>query len=219
MAVGSLGVLIISLLVSKFLVAGLVPQGWPMYVYVTIAVVIGYAPSLAWCGFVARRWGDGRFASLGWRFRWSDIGWGSLTWLVAVIVVAAVSALLAFLDIPGSSNLADPSEFADDRAYTLAVVLAAVVAAPVVEELVFRSLVLRGLLSRTGPISAVAAQGVLFGLAHADPAFGAGNIGLVIVLSAVGVTFGVSAYRSNRLGPSVVAHAIFNSVVMIMLLA
>ena len=61
-------------------------------------------------------------------------------------------------------------------------------------------------------------QGVLFGLAHVDPARGAGNIGLVLVLAAVGVAFGGAAYLLRRIGPTIIAHAIFNGVVMAVVL-
>ena len=61
---------------------------------------------------------------------------------------------------------------------------------------------------------AVTVQGVLFGLAHVDPQRGVGNIGLVMVLSAVGVMLGGSTYLLRRLGASVVAHAIINAIAM-----
>ena len=61
-------------------------------------------------------------------------------------------------------------------------------------------------------------QGVLFGLPHIDPAYGAGNIGLVLVLAAVGVAFGAAAYLLRRIGPTIIAHAIFNAVVMAVVL-
>jgi membrane protease YdiL (CAAX protease family) len=70
-----------------------------------------------------------------------------------------------------------------------------------------------------GPVLAIAVQGVLFGFAHSDPARGAGNIGLSLVLSAVGVALGTSAYLLRRIGPTVIAHAIFNGVVLIIVLS
>ena len=61
-------------------------------------------------------------------------------------------------------------------------------------------------------------QGALFGLAHVDPARGAGNIGLVLILGGVGVVFGGAAYLLRRIGPTMLAHAIFNGVVMAVVL-
>ena len=218
-ALGALAVLIVSLLGGKTLVDWLTRFEWPVIVYVVLLAVVGYGPSLAWGAYVRRRWGSHRLTSLGWRFRWSDLGWGPLTWLGAVGTQLVLASLVLVFDIPLSSNVDSASDLDADRAYLVATLVTAVIAAPVIEELVFRGLVLRGLLSRMGPAPAILAQGVLFGLAHVDPVRGVGNIGLALVLSGVGVTFGVGAYLTRRLGPTVIAHAIFNGVVMVIVLS
>jgi hypothetical protein len=68
-------------------------------------------------------------------------------------------------------------------------------------------------------VPAIALQGLLFGFAHADPVRGAGNLGLGLVLSGVGVALGTSAYLLRRIGPTIVAHAIFNGVVLLIILS
>ncbi len=78
---------------------------------------------------------------------------------------------------------------------------------------------MRGFLSRLGPVAAIALQGLLFGFAHSDPVRGAGNLGLGLVLSAVGIALGTSAYLLRRIGPTVIAHAIFNGVVLLIILS
>ncbi|MDW3212857.1 MAG: CPBP family glutamic-type intramembrane protease [Ilumatobacteraceae bacterium] len=218
-ALGALLVLVVSLIAGKVLVDRLTRYDWPVMVYVVILAVIGYGPSLAWGAHVRRRWGSSRLTSLGWRFRWADLGWGPLTWLGAIGTQLVLASIVLIFDIPLSSNVDSASDLDADRAYLVATLVTAVIAAPIIEELVFRGLVLRGLLSRMRPTFAIAAQGVLFGVAHADPVRGAGNIGLVFVLSGVGVAFGVSAYLARRLGPTVIAHAIFNGVVMVIVLS
>lgn len=218
-AIGALVVLVVSLIVGKTFVDWLTRYDWPVMVYVVILALIGYGPSLAWGAYVRRRWGSQRLTSLGWRFRWADLGWGPLTWLAAIGTQLVLAALVLILDIPLSSNVDSASDLDADRAYLIATLVTAVIAAPIIEELVFRGLVLRGLLSRMRPMFAIAAQGVLFGLAHVDPVRGAGNIGLAFVLSGVGVAFGVAAYLARRLGPTVIAHAIFNGVVMVIVLS
>ncbi len=217
-ALGALVILMVSLVVGKVVLESLVDQDWPLGVYIGISVVLSYGPSVAWGVFVRRRWGAGRLASLGWRFRWSDLGWGPLTWLAAIVSQSVLAAVVLIFGIPLSSNIEATGEFDTDRAYLIATVVAAVIAAPIVEEIVFRGLVMRGFLSRMGPLIAIALQGVLFGVAHFDPARGTGNIGLVMVLSGVGIAFGVSAYLTHRLGPTVIAHAIFNGVVFAIVL-
>jgi hypothetical protein len=100
----------------------------------------------------------------------------------------------------------------------VSLLVTAVIAAPFVEEIVFRGVVLRGLLSRMSAVPAVLLQGVLFGLAHIDPVRGTGNVGLVAILSGVGVAFGIAAYLFRRIGPTIVAHAVFNAVVLAIVL-
>ena len=217
-ALGALGVLLGSLLVGRTLGALVAALGPDMLGF-AVAVAIGYGPSVVWAWYVVRRWGGGSSSAIGWKFRWVDLGWGPLTWLAAVASQLVMYGLVVLFHIPIASNVEDVSDPDITRVYQVATVLAAVIAAPLVEELVFRGLVLRGLLSRFGPVAAIALQGVLFGFAHSDPARGAGNLGLALVLSAVGVALGTSAYLVRRIGPTVVAHAIFNGVVLIIVLS
>ena len=67
-------------------------------------------------------------------------------------------------------------------------------------------------------VPAVALQAVLFGVAHVDPVRGSGNVGLALVLAAVGVGFGGATYLLRRLGPAIIAHAMFNGVVLAIVL-
>ena len=53
----------------------------------------------------------------------------------------------------------------------------------------------------------------------ASPNYGWGNVGLVVILSAVGVVLGATAQLTKRLGPGMVAHALLNATVFIVLLA
>lgn len=218
-ALGALVVLVVSLLAGRALVDWLLRYDWPVMAYVVVLALVGYGPSLLWGAYVRRRWGSRELSSLGWQFRWADLGWGPVTWLAAIATQLVLAALVLLFDIPLSSNVDSAVDLDTDRAYVIASLVVAVIAAPIIEELVFRGLVLRGLLSRMGPTLAIALQGVLFGVAHVDPVRGLGNIGLVIVLSGVGVVFGVSAYLTQRLGATVIAHAIFNGVVMAIVLS
>jgi membrane protease YdiL (CAAX protease family) len=217
-AIGALVILTTSLIIGKLLVELLVDLDWPLPVYVGLLVAIGYGPSVAWCLYVRRRWADGSASAIGWSFRWSDLGWGPLTWLGAIGTQVGVAVVVLLLDVPLSSNVEEIGEIDADRAYVVATVVTAVIAAPIVEELVFRGVVLRGLLSRLRAWIAIPVQGLLFGAAHVDPVRGLGNIGLGVVLGGVGVALGVAAYLLRRIGPTVVAHAIFNGVVLVIVL-
>ena len=138
--------------------------------------------------------------------------------MAAVGTQIVVGLIVVLLDIPITSNIEDVTDLDVDRAYVIATVITAVVAAPIVEEIVFRGVVMRGFLSRMPVVAAIVLQGVLFGTAHVDPVRGTGNIGLAIVLSGVGIVLGVAAYLLRRIGATIIAHAIFNGVVMIIVL-
>lgn len=216
---GAVAVLVVSLLASKFLLDALVGLDWPIVIYVIILGLVGYGPSVVWWLYATRRWGSGHpVADVGARPTWSDLGWGPIIWLAAIGVQIALVALVVGFRIPISNNTDGIAELQADRSYVIALVITAVIAAPLVEEMVFRGLLMRSLLSRVGPVVAVAVQGILFGVAHVDPVRGVGNIGLALVLSGVGCAFGGFAYMLRRIGPTIVAHAVLNGVVMILVL-
>jgi len=218
-AIGAVVVLLGSLVASRFLLEAIIEFEWPIAVFTAISIVIGYGPSMAWCWNASRRWGSGHLlADFGVRLRWVDLGWGPLTWLAAIGCELVALVMVQSAGIPLTSNTEGIGDLDADRTYVISLLVAAVVAAPFVEEVVFRGAVLRGLRSRMPAAIAVGLQGVLFGLAHVDPVRGAGNVGLVILLSAVGVAFGGAAYLLRRIGPAIIAHAVFNLVVMIVVL-
>jgi membrane protease YdiL (CAAX protease family) len=214
-AVGAIAVLGISLIASRLLLGQIVELGWPVAVYIAINVIVGYGPSVWWCRYASRRWGSGHVRhDLGIEPRWSDLGWGPVVWLAAVITEGTVAAMVTAFDIPLTSNTEGIQELDLDRTYVISLLVTAVVAAPIVEEAVFRGLILRGLLSRFAPVAAIAVQGMVFGAVHVDPLRGGGNLGLAIILASVGIALGVAAYLLRRIGPTMIAHAILNGVVM-----
>ncbi len=218
-AVGAVAVLAVSLIAARLLIDALVGFDWSIVVYASISVLVGYGPSVWWCLYAVRRWGTGDARTdLGLRFRWSDLGWGPLVWLTAVLAEIGVAIVVTMLDIPFTSNTEGIGDLDVDRTYVITLLVTAVVAAPIVEEMIFRGLMLRGLLSRMSAWLAVGVQGLLFGAVHVDPVRGMGNIGLALVLSAVGIVFGGAAYLLRRIGPTILAHAIFNAVVMVIVL-
>jgi membrane protease YdiL (CAAX protease family) len=218
-AIGAVVVLVFSLLTSKYVLDALLQFEWPVVAYVALLGLIGYGPSLAWCKYASRRWGTGKFFDdVGLQPEWSDLGWGPVVWLVAIGTQVAMGALVLAFGVPLSNNTDGISEFTADRTYIVSLVITAVIAAPFVEEIVFRGVVMRGIRSRLTAVPTVILQGVLFGVAHIDPIRGAGNIGLAVILSGVGIAFGGAAYLLRRIGPTIVAHAIFNGLVLLLVL-
>ena len=218
-AVGAIGVLSGSLIVSKYLLDSVVGFGWPVAVYVVLLAAVGYGPSLWWCRFASRRWGTGDLGTdIGLTPRLADLGWGPVIWLGAIGAQIAVAAVIVALGVPLVGNTEGIEEISADRTYVVSLVITAVIAAPVVEEMVFRGVVMRGLRSRLPIVAVVVVQGLLFGAAHIDPVRGVGNIGLMLVLGGVGIAFGVAVALLGRIGPSMVAHALFNAAVLLLVL-
>jgi membrane protease YdiL (CAAX protease family) len=137
-------------------------------------------------------------------------------WLAALGGQIVMVLVVTVLRIPYGGNIDEVGDL--DRTYVIAQAIAAVVAAPIVEEIVFRAVVLRGFLSRMRWVPAVILQGALFGAAHIGGTDGAGNIGLALILGGVGVMFGGAAHLLRRIGPTILGHAIFNAVVLIIVL-
>ena len=219
-ALGAIGVLSGSLLVSKYALDAVVDFGWPVAVYVVLLAAIGYGPSLWWCRYASRRWGTGKLGpDIGFAPRFADLGWGPVIWLAAIAAQAAVGAIVVGLGLPLVGNTEGLEEISADRTYVVSLVITAVVAAPIVEEMVFRGVVMCGLRSRLPIVMVVIVQGLLFGVAHVDPVRGVGNVGLVLVLSGVGITFGIAVVILRRIGPSIVAHALFNGAVLLIVLS
>ncbi len=217
---GAIIVLVVSLISSKYILDAIVHFEWPVVVYVALLALIAYGPSVWWCVYASRRWGTGDLrADLGLSARLADLGWGPVVWLSALGAQLAIAAVVLGLDIPVSNNTDAITDVQDDRTYVISVVITAVVAAPIVEEMVFRGVVLRGLRSVMPIAVAVVVQGVLFGAAHVDPIRGTGNIGLVLVLSGVGIAFGGAVALIGRVGPAMVGHALFNGVVLLIVLS
>jgi membrane protease YdiL (CAAX protease family) len=99
-----------------------------------------------------------------------------------------------------------------------AVVAIIVIGAPICEEIFFRGLVLRSVALRAArwprPLRAsvpIAVSALLFAIAHFEPLQFLG-------LLAFGVVLAIAAWRTGRLGTSIVAHAAFNLTAVVALL-
>ncbi len=93
------------------------------------------------------------------------------------------------------------------------------VGSPLVEELFFRGLLLRSLLGsfeklgpRLGPAVSIVVTALVFALVHFEALQFLG-------LAGFGVVLGCLAWRTGRLGPSIVAHMAFNTVTIIAIVA
>lgn len=174
-----------------------------------------------WPVIVARWKGRGVVEDFGLRFRPVDIAWGLGTGFVILILAGALGALLTeALDVGSeeSTNTQIISDAADTQALWI-IVAAAVALAPVVEELFFRGLCLRAIEKRFGTTWAVIGSTVLFTIPHfANPSL-AGTVVLFSIIGMVGLFLALLVVRTGRLGPAIIAHAAFNVVGVIGVLA
>lgn len=215
-AIGAVVLTIVALVGSRVVLEALGSLRLPVIAYVALSATLGYLPMLLFFVWAARRWGSGSLRDdFGIRFRWSDAGWGPVIWLAAICGEIAAAIVVDNLGIPLQGNTESIDDLSSERGVIIAILITAVVVAPIVEEIMFRGVVLRGLSSKLPVGVAIGVQGVLFGAAHVDPSRGTGNIGLVILLSTVGAVFGGAAVLLRRIGPTIIAHAVFNSVVML----
>lgn len=171
---------------------------------------------------VTRRYGTGSLVDdVGLRFRAADLG-GGLATAVAARALAA-TATIVVLALAGDDSDSTNVQFDVFEASDLAIYLAlaiAVIGAPVVEEIFFRGLLQGALTTWLGATGGIAIQGVLFAATHYQvDASGVENMTIFFAILAAGVVFGIAYHLTRRLGTSIVAHALFNLVPAIVILA
>ena len=174
-----------------------------------------------WTGLVGsvvlatRRKGSGSLRTdFGWDARWVDLLLGAAVAVAAVVaIVPAVSILLG--PLLGHPEVSGPVKDLVAEAKGPAIVglaLVAVVGAPLVEELFFRGLLLRSIEKRIGTGWAIAGSSLFFGLAHPNDLPLNGQLMVMAALAALAVALALLAVRTGRLGPGIVAHAVFNAI-------
>lgn len=112
------------------------------------------------------------------------------------VVQTQIETFRCLTDLPGPS-------FA-------AVVLIAGVIVPTIEELFFRGFVFRSYLATKGPWIAYPASALLFGAVHA-------NLPALLPISVMAVVLGFAVQKTGSLVPSIIAHAVNNTVAFAML--
>ena len=91
------------------------------------------------------------------------------------------------------------------------VVLVVCVGAPLVEELFFRGLLQPRLVGLLGVVPGIVAASCLFGAAHLIAWQGPITLAYALGVAGGGLVLGTLRYLTGRLGPSTVAHALFNA--------
>lgn len=154
----------------------------------------------------------GNLGSAGLAARWIDVPIGVAAGLLASLVIVPALAWPIERLFPDSDISEAAERLADAtpgwRIWVLALCVAGIT--PIAEELFFRGIVQGRLVPRIGSVGAIAVASVLFGLAHLQ-------LIQLLPLIALGAVFGVLAWRTRRLGASIVAHAVFNGLTVVAL--
>jgi membrane protease YdiL (CAAX protease family) len=99
-----------------------------------------------------------------------------------------------------------------DSLWIIGVILLVVIGAPLAEELLFRGFLLRTLQRRFGNIFAIVVSSLVFAIPHwqADASWQE-TVVLLSALGVVGLVLAVGAVVTDRLGPAIIAHFLFNA--------
>jgi len=154
------------------------------------------------------------FRDFDFRFRWADLGYGAAGAVAGRLVSAAFAAPL-----PVSARRLrdlDRSAFGDQTPW-LVLILITCVGAPLIEELFFRGLLQTRLVGRLGVVPGIAVASVLFGAAHMINWQGVDTFVYAWAIVGGGLVLGVIRHVTGRLGPAIVAHAIFNGIAMLLI--
>jgi membrane protease YdiL (CAAX protease family) len=212
----------LSIVVSQTLSAELIdhlwgsPGFWVLGFYLPIYVGVATV-----CVLVSRHYGTGNLiADFGWRARGSDLWRGPLVWIGAAIASAIVTVPWRHSQtVNRTAHILRHGYQHLGAIATVEFAFFAIVAAPLLEELAFRGLLLRAFSERFDARWAIVLQAVCFGAYHFNPSLGRFNIPNIIGLAVIGAVFGLAATRWRRLGPSLVAHALFNTLFVIATIA
>jgi membrane protease YdiL (CAAX protease family) len=182
-----------------------------------------WIPLVVACLLAVRRYGTGRLRDLGARgLGWRDLARGTL-WGVGTRVGSALAvAPFAPFVLRDAETRGNPINDALHGSTLTAVVTVGivVVGAPLVEELFFRGLVQGALTARFGAWWALLLQAACFGAVHYQYGMSWGWALLTIVsIGLAGLALGTMRWYYQRLAPGIIAHATFNAITVVLLLA
>lgn len=217
---GIVAAVVLVMLLNELFVRGLIrdPQVGALLSYLVVWVPL-LAAVLTFCFVFGSR---SLARDIGLRFRPLDLLWG-LTLGVVARVLTTILEIAAYGQMGSAGAILD--EPAHDLWWVFVVILAPVLVSPFIEELFFRGLVLRsvsgaaaanGATSRWALGIAVGVSAVTFALIHLINA-GSPTAALVIGLSTLlfGLGAGALAAVTGRLGGAIVAHVVFNALVVL----
>jgi membrane protease YdiL (CAAX protease family) len=155
----------------------------------------------------------------GWlQWRWRPLATAASSALAHLLMVLPLVALAGWLqeqlvgDPGGSNPLLELVLNSGDRLALGCFALTAVIVAPLFEETIFRGVLLPVAGRRFGGGAAVLLSAVVFAVAHL-------SLGELVPLLVLGLGLGWLRWRTGRLGPCVILHALWNAVTFANLIA
>jgi len=173
------------------------------------------------CKVAVVRHGTGSLRDLGLAtLSWRQAGLGTLVGVIMRFVAGALAvALYELFPKEQWRQSAAPGTAIDRNAVSIVVLtLILVVGAPFFEELFFRGLVQGAFTSRTGARFALFAQAICFGAVHYRIGMNLAQATVTVVtIMLVGGVLGSLRWHTEKLGPGMVAHAVFNAIAALVL--
>lgn len=167
---------------------------------------------------VTHRFGTGSVRrDLGYRLGWRDLAPAVAAAVVGLIVAEGLGVAFEGTRFAGTNTDIITGQHSHTSFSFVVVTVVVAVGAPAFEELFFRG-VLRATLGRFGAHGAIWLQAALFGLAHYQPTAGLKNVSVIVIVGSLGVVLGYTARAAGRLGPSILAHGLFNIVQVVLVL-
>lgn len=181
-------------------------EGTAVYAWMLlVGVVVPWFGMGGWPWLISRLRGNGVRLDFGLRVRWSDIGWGVLFGIGALVVASIIAVILTAIFGEFDSSAGEVATALNDFPMArFLFALAVAFGAPIVEELCYRGLLITSLLKRgMSRWLAVVISAALFAAMHLEPIRFA-------LLFAIGLMLGWARVHRNNTTTSIVAHMINN---------
>lgn len=194
-------------LISVAVVVGGQLLGLPLTWLLLLGIALPWIALAGWPLLTTSFQGNGPRIDLGLRLTWSDLGWGVIGGIAALIAGGTVAVLLQAVFGEFTSAAGEVGQQLRDEGPLLAVVVFALcvaIGAPIAEEIAFRGMAYNALAKRgLSTAWVIAITTLAFSLFHLEPM-------RAPILLASGLVLGVLRWRTRSLGAPIVAHAVNN---------
>ena len=194
-------------LISVAIAAGGSFLDLPLPVLLLLGISLPWIALAGWPLLTTSFQGNGPRIDLGLRLTWSDLGWGVIGGVAALMAGGAIALLLQAIFGEFTSAAGEVGDQLRDEGPMLAVVafaLCVAIGAPIAEEIAFRGMAYNALAKRgLSTVWVIAITTVAFSLFHLEPV-------RAPILLASGLVLGLLRWRTRSLGAPIVAHTVNN---------